>query len=303
MQLYNLKLAWWNTALSPAARSASSKANMENYATICDHIKKLIMEKSCDLVAICEVSTEDVAHINTYLDTHLTNLKVLDLTSDLGRSRFDIAVIYNSSKIKVSHQYYLTKAMTGSTVKAAQLVEIDNLDDNSKIQLYLCHWASRIIGDGEKRRIAAANVVYSSAKELMSEDQDVIVMGDFNDNPYDESILINLNSTRCHDSVRNYPKEIFYNPFWRSVVSDKKYDHLVDNDTFRSGTHRYKQFQGTVWHSYDQIMFSGSFLGTGVWHLNEESTKVIDDIGFINDFENSKCLVDHLPVMCEITRP
>jgi len=296
-------MAWWNTALSPAARSASTKANTETYTIICEHIKKLITELSCDLIAICEVSTEDVAYINSYLNMHLTNLKVLDLTCDLGLTRFDIAVIYNAKKIQLNHKHYLSKPFTGSTVKAAQLVEIVNLDDNKTIQLFLCHWASRLSGDGEKRRQKAATIVYSSALELMAENKDVIVMGDFNDNPYDESILNNLNATRCHDAVRKYPTEYFYNPFWRTVVSNKKYSHLSDNDIFRSGTHKYKQFQGTIWHSYDQIMFSGSFLGTGSWHLNEQSTKVIDEIGFINDFENNKNLIDHLPVMCEITRP
>ena len=303
MLLYNLKMAWWNTALSPAARSAGTKANTETYTIICDHIKKLITELSCDLIAICEVSTEDVAYINSYLNTHLTNLKVLDLTCDIGRTRFDMAVIYNTEKIHLNHKYYLSKPLTGSTVKAAQLVEIINLDDNKTIQLFLCHWASRLRGDGEKRRQSAATIVYSSALDFMAENKDVIVMGDFNDNPYDESILANLNATRCHDAVRKYPNEYFYNPFWRTVVSDKKYNHLSDNDTFRSGTHKYKQFQGTVWHSYDQIMFSGSFLGTGSWHLNEQDTKVIDEVGFINDFENNRNLIDHLPVMCEITRP
>ncbi|MUH72025.1 endonuclease/exonuclease/phosphatase family protein [Psychrosphaera haliotis] len=303
MLLYNLKMAWWNTALSPAARSASTKANTETYATICEHIKKLITELSCDLIAICEVSTEDVAYINTYLNRHLTNLKVLDLTCNIGLTRFDIAVIYNYEKIHLNHKHYLSKPLTGSTVKAAQLVEIVNLDDNKTIQLFLCHWASRLRGDGEKRRQSAATIVYSSALDFMNENKDVIVMGDFNDNPYDESILNNLNATRCHDAVRKYPNEYFYNPFWRTVVSDKKYNHLSDNDTFRSGTHKYKQFQGTIWHSYDQIMFSGSFLGSGSWHLNEQSTKVIDEVGFINDFENKKNLIDHLPVMCEITRP
>lgn len=296
-------MAWWNTALSPAAPNASTKANSETYTTICEHIKNLITELSCDLIAICEVSTEDVAYINSYLNSHLTNVEVLDLTCSVGRTRFDIAVIYNSDKIHLNHQYYLSKILTGNTVKAAQLVELINLDDNKTIQLFLCHWASRLNGDGENRRKAAASIVYSSAQELMSENKDVIVMGDFNDNPYDESILTNLKASRCHDAVRKYPNDFFYNPFWRSVVSDKKYSHLADNDEFRSGTHKYKQFLGTIWHSYDQIMFSGSFLGTGVWHLNEQSTKVIDDIGFINDFENNKSLIDHLPVMCEITRP
>ena len=95
MPLYNLKLAWWNTALTPAARSSKSKANVETYSIICEHIKKFIIDLSCDLIAICEVCTEDIAHINAYLDSNLTNIKVLDLTYSIGRTRFDTAVIYN----------------------------------------------------------------------------------------------------------------------------------------------------------------------------------------------------------------
>ncbi|MDP2562836.1 hypothetical protein Q8W26_17000 [Psychrobium sp. 1_MG-2023] len=302
MLLYNLRMAWWNTALSPAAPKASSKANQGTYATICKHIEKLITELSCDLIAICEVSSDDVAYINTYLGSRLIDIKMLDLTCKLGRTRFDIAVIYNTRKIHLSHLHYLSKSITGNTVKAAQLVEIVNLDDNKRIHLFLCHWASRLHG-GEDRRKSAATIVYSSAQALMSQNEDVIVMGDFNDNPYDESIRNHLNASRCHDAVRKYPNEYFYNPFWRSVVSEKKYNHLADNEAFRSGTHKYKEFQGTIWHTYDQIMFSGSFLGKGTWHLNEQSTKVIEEVGFINDFENRGNLIDHLPIMCEITRP
>lgn len=305
MFLYNIKMAWWNTALSPAAKNASSKANKETYTITCEHIKTLIIDLSCDLIAICEVSTEDVAYINSYLDSNLTNIKVLDLTYTVGRTRFDIAVIYNSAKIhlKYQYQYQLSKILTGNTIKAAQLVEVINLDDKKRIQLFLCHWPSRLNGDGEKRRKAAADIVYLSASELMSKNEDVILMGDFNDNPYDESVLHNLKASRCHDTVRKYPNEFFYNPFWRSVVSDKKYNYLIKDEIFRSGSHRYKQFQGTIWHSYDQIIFSGSFLGMGVWYLNEQSTKVVDEICFINDFDDKKNIIDHLPVICEITRP
>lgn len=303
MLLYNLRMAWWNTALSPAASSASSKASPDTYTIICGHIKNLISEFSCDLIAICEVSAEDVTHIDSYLNLHFASVKILDLTCNLKRTRFDIAVIYNADKIHLNHLHRLTKIQTGSTIKAAQVVELINLDYKEKIQLFLCHWSSRLNGDGDSRRKSAASMVYASAQELMSNGNDVIVMGDFNDNPYDESILANLHASRCHDAVRKHPKEFFYNPFWRSVVSDKKYNHLWRDESFRSGTLKYKQFLGTVWHSYDQIMFSGSFLGTGVWHLNEENTKVVDKVDLTNDFENKENLVNHLPVICEITRP
>jgi hypothetical protein len=77
MLLYSLKMAWWNTALSPAVGNLTKGDNKEHYATICEHIKNIITKLSCDLIAICEVSTDDVAYITSYLGKHLTNLKVL----------------------------------------------------------------------------------------------------------------------------------------------------------------------------------------------------------------------------------
>ena len=258
-------MAWWNVALSPAAPQARSKASKESYSNICQHIETMFTEYECDLLSLCEVGTKDVSHLRQHLN--LSNIDILDLTCKVGRTRFDIAVIFNNKKLSAKHIRQLAKKKSDSTIKAAQEVEIENLDDNRKISLFLCHWASRLRGDGEARRKVAADIVYSSATDLMRENRDVIIMGDFNDNPYNESILNNLNSTRCHDSVIKNPNEFFYNPFWRTVVSEKKYSHLSSADDFRSGSYRYKQFQGAVWHSYDQIMLSGSFLGSSYWHL------------------------------------
>ena len=299
VHLYNLRMAWWNVSLSPTA--SKSKPTLESYETVCEHLKYLLTDLSCDLVAVCEVSTEDIAYISSNLN--LTNIDIIDLTDNAGRSRFDIAVIYNNKKIRAERSHQIYKSLTGNTIKAAQLVEVLNLDDGKAIKLFLCHWPSRLNGDGQIRRNDAARMVYQEARELMEEGSDVIIMGDFNDNPYDESILTSLNATRCHDAVRNYPKEYFYNPFWRSVVSDNMYTHVIEEQTFRSGTHRYKQYQGTMWHSYDQIVFSGSFLGKGAWHLNELNTKVIEDNRFLIEFESKDSSIDHLPVLCEITKP
>lgn len=301
MFVYSLKLAWWNVALSPAAPQAKTKANAETYLSLSNHIISLFTDYSCDFLALCEVSSTDVEYFRTNLP--LTGIEFLDLSNDVGRTRFDVAVIYNKNKIDVRTKYQLSKIKTGNTIKAAQLIEVENLEDSTVISIFLCHWSSRRCGDGDLRRKSAADIVYSSAIELMNNDEDVIIMGDFNDNPYDDSLLHNLNATRCHDAVMKYPKEYFYNPFWRSVVSERKYNHSSGTGPFRSGTHRYKQFLGTVWHSYDQIIVSGSFLGTGTWHLNEDETKVLSQGQFVVDFESSKSICDHLPIICEIMRP
>lgn len=84
MMFYNLRIAWWNTALSPAAPTAKSKANNETYLIICDHIKRVLTEFSCYLVSIFEVSSQDV----DYISLNLSNLVLLDLTFTVGRTRF-----------------------------------------------------------------------------------------------------------------------------------------------------------------------------------------------------------------------
>lgn len=300
MRLYTLRFCWWNVGLSPAAPSATSKANADTYTTLCNHLENLLLEESMDFLALCEVSSDDVLHFIEHLD--IENIGILDLTNDAGRSRFDMVIIYNKAKIGVEHIKGLVKTKTGNTIKAAQLVQLTNLNDNKCIYVYLCHWASRLRGDSESRRIAAADLVYNSATELMSEGHDVIVMGDFNDNPYDASLNSHLHASRCHDAVIKYPNEFFYNPFWRSVVSEKKYSQTTKEVMYRSGTHKFKEFNGTVWHSYDQIIVSGSFLTNSYWHLNEFQTHVMSLNSLLTHYDDKTNFIDHLPIVCEITR-
>lgn len=300
MLLYTLRFGWWNVGLSPAAKNAKSKANSETYATLCNHLESLLLENSCDVLALCEVSSSDVQYFIEHLD--IEDIEVLDLTHTAGRTRFDMLVIYNRLKVSAEFQQSLTKSVTGNTVKAAQVVKITNLDDDKDIYLYLCHWASRLNGDGEKRRISAADIVYNSATALMESGNDVIVMGDFNDNPYDKSVHEHLKANRCHDAVIRYPNEYFYNPFWRSVVSEYKYNHASTNTVYRSGTHKFKQFLGTIWHSYDQILVSGSFLTNSYWHLNEFRTHIISPDPLLTHYDDRSSFIDHLPVVCEVTR-
>lgn len=299
MLLNSLRFGWWNVGLSPASPRAQTKASPITYPILCSHINKLLLEQSCDFLGMCEVSSDDIKHIKRQIDDE--TYSIIDLTQEAGQTRFDMAVIYNKSKIKVEHENTIFNFKTGNIIKAAQVVNIVSLNNNKCIRVYLCHWSSRMDSSGALKRCAAAELVYASAVKLMENGVDVIVMGDFNDNPYDESLNVRLQASRCHDAVKKYPKEYFYNPFWRTVVSDFKYSHADSNTEHRSGSYKYKQFQGTIWHSYDQICVSGSFLSKGSWHLNEYETKVISYKDILDDYSNNKIFIDHLPIICEIT--
>ncbi|EKG0032426.1 endonuclease/exonuclease/phosphatase family protein [Vibrio cholerae] len=251
---------------------------------------------------MCEVSSSDVAELANRLSN--TPLKVLDLSFKAGQTRFDTAIVYNPNIFTISHQSDIKNIYRGQTVKAGQHVILTEKVYNEQINVILCHWASSINSSGEDKRLRSADIIYREACNLMSKGERVIIMGDFNDNPYDESMFRRLNATRCHESIKRHPNELLYNPFWRNVVSHIQYNYTkAVLSSFPSGSHKYRSPLGEAWHTYDQILFSGNFLGTGNWHLNEPQTKSIDDKRFLNSILSNLSIFDHLPVMCEITRP
>nr|AKN38506.1 endonuclease/exonuclease/phosphatase [Vibrio splendidus] len=227
IRLYNLRFAWWNIGISPSLKAAS-KSDKVDFDKLTTELLALITVQRASLLAICEVSNSDVRNIEQRLSYPY---KILDLTFTTGQTRFDTAIIYNSNKIKVSHLKDLTSKKQGRTIKAAQKIKVIELKDGDEFLLYLCHWPSRLMGNAESKRLRAADMLYLDSSEEMSNGKLAIIMGDFNDNPYDPSIQNNLCALRCHDATRKYPTEIFYNPFWRKLVSNSNYNYLSGKKT------------------------------------------------------------------------
>lgn len=300
-RIFSLKFGWWNVGLSPAAPTAKTKACEETYKQLCSHILSLFSDHSIDLLGLCEVSEDDILYLKDFFSQF--NISTYGMTSQAGRSRFDLAVIFNNSKISVTHVDSLVAVHFENYIKAGQVIKVNINGEEDSIYVYLCHWPSRLRGDGKDKRTLAAEYIYTDAVKRMRQGKDIIVMGDFNDNPYDDSLSRYLRANRCHDYVKKYPMELFYNPFWRTVVSESKFSYADSNNTYRSGTHKYNQMGGSVWHSYDQICVSGSLIGAGNWYLNEHATTVISSQNILDDYNNTNNFIDHLPIACEITRP
>lgn len=68
------------------------------------------------------------------------------------------------------------------------------------------------------------------------------------------------------------------------------------------GTYYYKGDESNRWKTFDQIIFSSSFVSGGHWFLNEEKTEVFYDNEFIDFIFSSKSKFDHLPIISSIER-
>lgn len=300
MLLYSLSFFWWNVGLSPAAKGAVPKATDEIYGQLVKQIRLLAQRYNFDFLALCEVSEKDITHLETELK--LSQYSILDLTYSEGKTRFDICVIYKNTKISVAFQNNIVRKIQNNTIKAGQSLRVTNVDDNSSIIVYVCHWPSRMISENENKRIISAQAISYFACENIANGDDVIIMGDFNDNPFDKSIYDELKAIRCTERVKQFPLELFYNPFWRYLTSDERYSHLTTSGKYNSGTYKYSNIKGN-WHLFDQMLISGSLLGSSIWHLNESETRVLNSSEFIDLLDGKDKVMDHLPISCQLVRP
>ena len=115
----------------------------------------------------------------------------------------------------------------------------------NKIHVYVNHWPSRRGGEekSEPNRIAAAEVLKASIDTLnqTAPNSEVIIIGDFNDNPNDGSIVNTLHTQDYDCTQSEPPKENFIN------IADKKFEN-GDGSYLYSGK----------WEMIDQIILSKS---------------------------------------------
>ncbi len=155
----------------------------------------------------------------------------------LDERGIDVALIYKEEFFKVENSetfsVYLQTEFGGRDYTRDILLVQGKLN-NEDVHIIVNHWSSRREGEKETehKRLAAAKVVNNVISRLKKEQTNakIIVMGDFNDNPDNESIKLLENESQL------------YNPFSTLLSYNKG---SLNHD-----------FQ---WNMFDQILISGNF--------------------------------------------
>lgn len=167
----------------------------------------------------------------------------------------DVALLYKSDIFKIENSetfsVYL-KTDSGERDYTRDILLVQGKIGQETLSIIVNHWSSRREGEKETehKRVAAANVVNSIIKRLKKEDINakVIVMGDFNDNPNDNSL-----------SLLEKESDL-YNPFktvWSRDKGSQNYD-----------------FQ---WNLFDQILISTNFFGSNNSSLSFDDANIFND--------------------------
>lgn len=158
------------------------------------------------------------------------------------------------------------------------------------------HWTSRLKDTSVGRRAEYADKIYGAVNAMYKTNPgvDVLISGDFNDDPHDDSVVKHLNATADASAVRgsNPPKML---------------NLLAGKDKKAFGTHYYKD-----WHLFDQIVVSPGLLDDKGWSCNPDSVQTVNDLhrpadklkrpwrfGSANE-KNERGYSDHFPVVVRL---
>jgi hypothetical protein len=174
----------------------------------------------------------------------------------------DVALIYQPSIFKLVSSRSVRLTISGETgfFTRDQLL-VSGLIDNEMIHIIVNHWPSR--SSGEKRtsplRCAAADLTRSIADSIMKIDANakIIVMGDLNDDPVNESIVKHL---RAKGKQENLKEGDMFNPMY------KMYKDGVGSLAYRD-----------AWSLFDNIIVSQGLLGDDKTTFKFHQAKVFNE--------------------------
>ena len=205
------------------------------------------------LVGLAEVENKQVLTdlINT---PPLNEMKYKIVHYDSPDKRgIDVALIYQPGMFKVKESKAIPLRIENKDdFFTRDILQVSGTMKGQSLYVLVNHWPSRSKGQSETAdfRNAAADLCRESVASILKSDPsaDVIVMGDLNDDPTDESVLVHLGTTI--DPSNLSPAGIF-NPMWRLFNEGK-------------GTLEYKG----KWNLFDQIIVSKGLMSDATNQYN-----------------------------------
>lgn len=291
----DFRFAFWNCAMSPPGqKEMQSPANM---ADAVDVIADLFKNKAISFLALCEVNEDSFEFIENGLSKLGLSLSAQFMPDKTSTgSEFDIGYFYDSSQVSVQHGLaHIGRLGTSSVKIAQQLLMVVKEEEPSVINVFVSHWSSQLLKIADDFREECSKGLRSFVEGFVLENQQVILMGDYNDEPYSHSLFKNMRATSDRALVLSNPGFWLYNPYWKSLSARMPF--TVDEQQHDFGTCYSKSGNRNNWSTFDQIIFSGHFLSSGPWYLQESATGVVlTDKLRAAIMDNNHCF-DHMPVI------
>lgn len=216
------------------------EAKLQNLAKVIGSLSKERVPQGAAVIGVAEVENNRVLNdllrqptIGHYRYVHYEGP---------DRRGIDCALLYDPQQFQVNaSKLVLSEPYQGDTVHLTRgFLVVDGELAGERVCVIVNHWPSR--GADSPVRVHAARQVKALKDSLLRQDRrlKLIVMGDLNDEPMDESLAV----LGAHKQKKEVKKGEFYNPWWTILEDDGR------------GTLCYRG----KWNLFDQILLSKSLL-------------------------------------------
>lgn len=207
------------------------------------------------IIGVSEIENESVLRDLVKADAiKKWHLQVIHHDSP-DRRGVDVAMLYNPRYFRMLNVTNHRLKIEGyETFRTRDQMCVTGILLGDTVSVIVNHWPSRMGGQGQSAylRDAAAALSKQIADSVwaVNPHQSVIVMGDLNDDPFDNSCANVLGATKKKEDAEMHG---FYNPFWR----------MIDKGIGSLG------YKGS-WNLFDQIIVSGDLVkeGNGLKYWN-----------------------------------
>ncbi|KAK3582615.1 hypothetical protein CHS0354_024169 [Potamilus streckersoni] len=201
----------------------------ENLAHVIKDISKRNKKQFPDIMGFCEVENEPLLDQLYKKYIKAANHKIVYHESMDSRG-IDVSFVYNSKTFRLINKKVIGVKIYDKPTRDILLGHFKDLKKGYDLYVFLNHWPSRIGGEEktELKRISAAKSLRHAIDSLLKKnaDADILLMGDFNDEPIDKSILTYLKSSGSRDYVKKGTKDI--KPM-KLEVTIKRFNPEVDS--------------------------------------------------------------------------
>lgn len=297
-----LRFGWWNTSLSKNVATPAKSAKREKIAA--SVLRTLLVDERVALLALGEMSAEVVDRVFT--DAALPGqFRAWTEAPSPGQLPSNLALIYNSAAVAVRDHTLLRVQNRRQELRVATLFELDVATSEARLDFYVAHWPSRMIeAASESRRAAGSELARTLENRASQGKAAAVVVGDFNDEPFDESIRERMQSTRDRECARAR-RALLYNPCWR-LLGHHQPHHPKVSPRDPAGTYFYTSKPETRWHSFDQVLVAPTFVDpTSNVQLDEREVRVVIPTVLLarrGDGDSLGMGFDHLPILGAIAR-
>lgn len=296
-----LGIAWWNTSLSPIR--ARHRAEEEDKQIAAGIVNSLVDSLQIDCLALGEVTSDELTYLLNSCCTQ--DYGIFDGTLKKESHLFDTGLIYNKNRLEIIDSGDLTDGYGNRELKLAQRIDFRVRETYEELHVYICHWPSRLwCHENSAMRNTFGIRLHDSIgnfKQASEQAAQIIIMGDFNDEPFDESLAQYLLATRDRTKVMLDDK-YFYNPFWRHLGEVFPFSANGDGSNGCGTCFHKSGGEETRWRTFDQIIVSSSLLDHDRWFIDEENTDSLKNPILDELLESKSRIFDHRPVLSYLRR-